>query len=112
MGKRLTTAMIVFAVAAVLLSGYVAGYVFLGELKDNGDHFVRYFDSDLQMEFFGPAAHAESLLRRAEVYAIHPLPPPVSFDDVQYFPAGPELPLSNDAAAQKAYKDEEEARLR
>ena len=27
-------------------------------------------------------------------------------DDIQYFPAGPELKLSKEAAAQKAYKDE------
>ena len=41
------------------------------------------------------------------------LPSPYyQFDDVQYFPAGPEYPLSNEAAAQKAYKAEEEARLR
>ena len=33
-------------------------------------------------------------------------------DDVQYFPPSPEFPLSNEAAAQKAYKAEEEARLR
>jgi hypothetical protein len=33
-------------------------------------------------------------------------------DDIQYFPAGPEFILSNDSAAQKAYKAEEEARMR
>lgn len=34
------------------------------------------------------------------------------YDDVQYFAPGPEFPLSNEAAAQKAYKAEEQARLR
>ena len=34
------------------------------------------------------------------------------YDDVQYFPPGPEFPLSNEAAAQKAYRAEEEARQR
>jgi hypothetical protein len=33
-------------------------------------------------------------------------------DDVQYFPPGPEFPLTNEAAAQKAYRAEEEARRR
>jgi hypothetical protein len=34
------------------------------------------------------------------------------YDDVQYFPPGPEFKLSNEAAAQKAYRAEEEARRR
>ena len=34
------------------------------------------------------------------------------YDDVQYFPPGPEFKLSNEAAAQKAYKADEEARRR
>jgi hypothetical protein len=34
------------------------------------------------------------------------------YDDVQYFPPGPEFILSNEAAAQKAYRAQEEARLR
>jgi hypothetical protein len=34
------------------------------------------------------------------------------YDDVQYFPAGPEFILSNEAATQKAYRAEEEARRR
>lgn len=29
-------------------------------------------------------------------------------DDVQYFPAGPEFPLTNEAAAMKKYRAEEE----
>jgi hypothetical protein len=33
-------------------------------------------------------------------------------DDVQYFPPGPEFILTNEAAAQKAYRAEEEARRR
>ena len=32
------------------------------------------------------------------------------YDDVQYFPPGPEFPLTNEAAAQKAYRAEEAAR--
>jgi hypothetical protein len=41
------------------------------------------------------------------------LPSPYyQFDDVQYFAPGPEFPISNEAAAQKAYKAEEEARAR
>ena len=41
------------------------------------------------------------------------LPSPYyQYDDVQYFAPGPEFPLSNEAAAQKAYKAEEQARLR
>ena len=41
------------------------------------------------------------------------LPSPYyQFDDVQYFAPGPEFPLSNEAAAQKTYKAEEQARLR
>jgi hypothetical protein len=31
-------------------------------------------------------------------------------DDVQYFPPGPEFILTNEAAAQKAYRAEEQAR--
>lgn len=31
------------------------------------------------------------------------------YDDVQYFAPGPEFPLSNEAAAQKAYRAEVEA---
>jgi hypothetical protein len=31
-------------------------------------------------------------------------------DDVQYFPPGPQFPLSKEAAAQKAYSQEETAR--
>ena len=34
------------------------------------------------------------------------------YDDVQYFAPGPEFPLSNEAAAQAAYKADEEARRR
>ena len=34
------------------------------------------------------------------------------YDDVQYFPPGPEFILSNEAAAQKAYRAEEAARAR
>jgi hypothetical protein len=30
------------------------------------------------------------------------------YDDIQYFPAGPEFPLTNEAAAMKAFKAEEE----
>ena len=41
------------------------------------------------------------------------LPSPYyQFDDVQYYAPGPEFILSNEAAAQKAYKAEEQARLR
>ena len=41
------------------------------------------------------------------------LPSPYyQFDDVQYFAPGPEFPLSNEAAAQKAYRAEEAARNR
>jgi len=41
------------------------------------------------------------------------LPSPYyQFDDVQYFPAGPEFPLSNDAATQKAYKTQEDNQRR
>jgi hypothetical protein len=41
------------------------------------------------------------------------LPSPYyQFDDVQYFAPGPEYVLSNEAAAQKAYRAEEEARAR
>ncbi len=32
------------------------------------------------------------------------------YDDVQYFAPGPEFKLSNEAAAQKAYRAQEEAR--
>lgn len=34
------------------------------------------------------------------------------YDDVQYFPPGPEFILTNEAAAQKQYRAEEEARRR
>ncbi len=34
------------------------------------------------------------------------------YDDVQYFAPGPEFVLSNEAAAQKAYRAQEEARNR
>ena len=41
------------------------------------------------------------------------LPSPYyQFDDVQYFAPGPEFPVSNEAAAQKEYKAQEEARAR
>ncbi|MCA9186597.1 MAG: hypothetical protein KDA99_13305 [Planctomycetales bacterium] len=30
------------------------------------------------------------------------------YDDLQYFPAGPEFPLSNEAAAMKAYNAEQQ----
>lgn len=44
-------------------------------------------------------------------YAGQTLPSPwYIYDDIQYFPAGPEFKLSREAAAMKAYKADLEAR--
>lgn len=67
------------------------------------------------------ASHSDSFDQAIQRYIVlwmpvptlKPLPGPYYLgDDVEYFPPGPEFPLSNEAAAKKAYKAEEEARLR
>lgn len=74
--------------------------------------------------YHGPAwfvaSHSDAFDRAVQTYVRLWLPkrpslldsPYRQFDDVQSFSAGPEFPLSNEAAAQKAYKAGEEARLR
>jgi len=76
--------------------------------------------------YYGPAgmvaSHSDAFARALQAYSrlwmpapsLQPVLSPSQFydGDVQYFPPGPEFPLSNEAAAPKAYKAEEEARLR
>ena len=75
--------------------------------------------------YHGPAwliaSHSDAFDRAIQAYMALWLPAPrlkplaspyYQFDDVQYFPPVPEFPLSNEAAAQRTYKAEEEARLR
>jgi hypothetical protein len=97
---------------------------------------VRHFKSHWLATLYFPMSKLESAARHTEVMlavvdesfspggaatyqeitvsgsASSPPSPYFQPDDVQYFPPGPEFPLSNEAAAQKAHKAEEEARLR
>ena len=73
MGKRLTLALAVFALVAVLLGTYVAGYLWLGEREDwpsdeVGDEVtVRLYHREWQATVFRPAGTIESLASGVKV---------------------------------------------
>lgn len=98
-GRRITFGL---AVLALLPPLYGCGYLFLAErcFANPGGVWVKYrAGGDLARKLFAPANWLDRKVR-PQYWDYWTL-----CDDVQYFPAGPEFPLSNEAA-------EEEARLR
>jgi hypothetical protein len=64
----------VFAIVAVPLVLYVAGYFWLGEYHDwtdTVDGHVRIYSTPWQANLFGPATKVESLLRQERVRTGH-----------------------------------------
>src|SRR6187549_168762 len=69
-GKRLTIALVVFALVAVLLGTYVGGYFWLGRAvywSNGGVSIARFYPQEWIARSYEPASRVEGWIRGAQV---------------------------------------------
>src|SRR5687768_16328043 len=87
-----------------LLAVYFVAYLALVMPTAFYDEQYRYGGRSA-VTFFRPLAVCDQFLFPSR-WERETLPPSYQFEGVQYFPAGPEFPLSNEASIPKSYESE------